>query len=231
MLVVAFPTEFEAKDLVRLLEKREKREIGGVNCYAGYIGETATLIAIIGIGPERSHASTYSLIEQLDIKVFILAGFAGAITSEVERGQILIARGYSSEGLINYIKLLPGFDIANVHPVTEVVATAEEKRRLGQETGCQMVDMETAYVSCLAAENGIDFLAIRAISDLVDEDVPVDVLSNGYNQAESRTTPVKFLGFLARNPTQIMPLRKFLEPLPAVRKKLTDFLVTVIKEF
>lgn len=231
MLVVAFPTEYEAVDFLKGLEKREKKRVDGVVCHAGYVGKTPVLVPIIGIGPAKAHASTQTIIDHVEIKVFILAGFAGALTSEVFRGQILIARGYSSESLINYIKLIPGFDIGGLHPVNEVVATAEEKQRLGQETGCQMVDMETAYVAHLVASNGIEFLGIRAISDLVDEDIPRDVLECGYDQAESRTTPVKLMGFLALHPKRIAPLKKFLEPLPEVRRKLTDFLLVVAKEF
>lgn len=231
MLVVAFPTEYEANDFVKALQKREKKRIDGVLCYAGFLGKTAVLVSIIGIGPAKAHANTQIILDRVEMKVFILAGFAGALTSEVSRGQILIARGYSSESLINYIKLLPGFDIGGLHPVNEVVSTAAEKQRLGEETGCQMVDMETAYVAHLVASNGIEFLGIRAISDLVDEDIPQDVLDCGYDQVESRTTPVKLLGFLALHPKRIKPLKDFLEPLPEVRRKLTEFLITVAKEF
>ncbi|MGF1679402.1 MAG: hypothetical protein ACFCUX_09430 [Candidatus Methylacidiphilales bacterium] len=231
MVVVAFPTLFEAEDLIKALQKREKRIIEGVSCFAGYIGETAVLLPIVGIGPEASVASTRIVLEKMDVKIFMLAGFAGAITSELSRGQIVIVQDYSSPHVINYLKLIPGFDIARVHPVTQVVDTASEKQRLGRETGCQIVDMETAYLSNLLAEHRINFLCIRAISDLVDEDVPNDVLECGYDQVQSRTTPVKLLGFLVTHPQRIQPLQKFLKPLPEVRKNLTDFLITIIKEF
>lgn len=231
MLVVAFPTEFEAQDLLKQLEKKERQVIEGVTCFAGYVDDHPVMVPIIGIGPEAASYCTEVLLKNLEIKVFILAGFAGAITPEVERGQILIVKDYSSENVINYLKLVPGFDIGRVHPVTEVVSTAAEKKRLGEETGCQMVDMETAYVAHLVASAGIEFLGIRAISDLVDEDVPNDALESGYDQKESKTTPFKMFGFLMRNPKQIKPLKKFVSPLPEVREKLTDFVVTVIKEF
>jgi nucleoside phosphorylase len=231
MIIVAFPTEYEAQDLIKQLESKEKRVLDGVTCFAGYISSRPVFIPILGIGPEAASASTKIVLRRIEPKIFILAGYAGGITSEVTRGQILIARDYSSQNIINYLKLVPGFDIGSVHPVNDVVVSAAEKKRLGEETGCQMVDMETAYVSNLVAEAGIEFLGIRAISDLVDEDVPNDVLECGYDQVHSRTTPVKLLGFLVLHPKRIQPLKDFLKPLPAVRRKLTDFLVTIIGEF
>ncbi|MEM6886474.1 MAG: hypothetical protein AAF571_15740 [Verrucomicrobiota bacterium] len=231
MLVIAFPTEFEAQDLLKLVEKKEKRVIDGVTCFAGYVEDRPVMIPIIGIGPTAASYCTEALLKNLEIKVFILAGFAGGINPDLERGQILIVKDYSAQSLINYLKLVPGFDIGRVHPVMEVVSSAEEKKRLGEETGCQMVDMETAYVAHMVASAGIEFLGVRAISDLMDEDVPNDALAAGYDQAESKTTPFKMFGFLARHPKQIKPLKDFVEPLPEVRKKLTDFVVTLIKEF
>ncbi|MEM1156755.1 MAG: hypothetical protein AAF649_04490 [Verrucomicrobiota bacterium] len=231
MLVIAFPTEFEAHDLLKLVEKKEKRVIDGVTCFAGYVEERAVMIPIIGIGPTAASYCTEALLKNLQIKVFILAGFAGAITPELERGQILVIKDYSAQSLINYLKLVPGFDIGQVHPVMEVVSSAEEKKRLGEETGCQMVDMETAYVAHMVASAGIEFLGVRAISDLVDEDIPNDALAAGYDHEKSKTTPFKMFGFLARHPKQIKPLKEFVSPLPEVRKKLTDFVVTLIKEF
>jgi len=231
MVVVAFPTEFEAKDLLGKIENREKRDLEGIPVTCGKIGETSVAVTIIGVGPAKAHHATQVILNHLSMKVFILAGFAGALTSELHRGQILVVKGYSAESLINYIKLLPGFDIGALHPVTEIVATAAEKQQLGQETGCQMVDMETAYVAHLVASHDVEFLAIRAISDLVDEDIPRDVLDCGYDQSASRTTPMKLLGFLARNPKRIKPLQQFLKPLPDVRARLSNFLLSVINEF
>ncbi len=231
MLVLAFPTEFEAQDLLKLLEKKEKRVVEGVTCFAGYVESRPVLVPIIGVGPAAATYSTEIILKNVEFKIFILAGFAGAITSELERSQILIVKDYSSDSLINYLKLVPGFDIGRVHPVMEVVSTAEEKQRLGQETGCQMVDMETAYVAHMVASAGFEFLGVRAISDLMDEDLPNEALSCGYDQEKSKTTPFKMLRFLARNPKQIKPLKEFISPLPEVRKHLTEFLVTLIKEF
>lgn len=52
------------------------------------------------------------------------------------------------------------------------VAPAAEKRRLFQETGAALVDMESAAVAAVAAEQGLPFAVVRAICDPADQDLP-----------------------------------------------------------
>jgi len=231
MIVLAFPTQFEAQGLLRRLDRvRVQRDIPGLDYQSGFVGKREIVVMVTGMGPEQSMRQMNRFIEAKEVQVIILAGFAGALTESVHRGQILIARDYSNEALINYIRLVPGFDIASVHPVAEPVTLAEEKRKLGEETGCQMVDMETAYLSDLAARHQIEFMSIRAISDLVHEDLPQDVLDNGYDYEASKTTPGKMAFYLLTNPKRIRALKEFVKPLPQVRDGLGDFLYSLIEE-
>lgn len=230
-MTVLFPTLFEAQGLIKRLKSLKKHNsIPGVPIYTGKIEKKSVMVAIIGIGPEMSVKNTQKLFQQHPSPIVILAGFAGALTEDVTKGQILIARDYSNMALINYIRLVPGFDIASVHPVKQTIATANEKRHLGLETGCQMVDMETAYLSNLLVGLGVEFMSVRTISDLVNEDIPQDVLENGYDMVESKTTPVKMAKYLIFNPGRIKALREFLAPLPEIRDDLGKFLQDVIEE-
>lgn len=53
-----------------------------------------------------------------------------------------------------------------------VVTSARGKAALGETFGALGVDMESAAVGAAAAEEGVPFLAIRTISDGVDDDLP-----------------------------------------------------------
>jgi adenosylhomocysteine nucleosidase len=55
-----------------------------------------------------------------------------------------------------------------------VLTTSLEKQRLGKETGASAVDMESAAVAVRAAEAGVPMAALRAITDAVDEQLPLD---------------------------------------------------------
>lgn len=58
--------------------------------------------------------------------------------------------------------------------VPRVVCQAKEKRRLAEQTWGVGVDMESAEIGRHAHKCSIPFLVVRVISDLVDEDLPLD---------------------------------------------------------
>jgi adenosylhomocysteine nucleosidase len=231
MVTVIFPTAYEAEDFLKACTQRQRQDIDGVECHTGQLSEVSVQIIICGIGPKKSADSVTRVFRQAPPSLVILSGFAGALSGQLERGQILVATDYSSGDLVNYIKLIPGFDIGRLYTSDRVIGTVEEKKRLGETTGCQMVDMEMAAVSEIVRQYGVEILGIRAISDLAHEPVPVDVLNKGYDQIKGKTTPVKMALFLLLQPHRIKDLKKFLEPLPAVRKKLTHFLIAAVEEF
>ncbi len=55
-----------------------------------------------------------------------------------------------------------------------VLCRADEKRRVAERTHAIGVDMESAALAMAAAERRVPFIIIRAASDLVDEDLPLD---------------------------------------------------------
>lgn len=230
MTAVLFPTDFEAKDLVSQLQDRKTETIEGLKVHSGKCGKAPIHIGIIGIGPQLAAANTQTLLKHRTVSNIVLAGFAGALIPQLKRGDILIIRDYSTEDLINYLKLLPGFDIARVYPSDRVIASAALKQQIGSQYNCQIVDMETDPVARIVIQHGLGFLSIRAISDLATEDVPDDVLSKGYDIHTGKTSPLRLILHLATNRQRINAFKQFLQPLPEVRKKLTAFLTQVIQE-
>jgi adenosylhomocysteine nucleosidase len=231
MVTVVFPTRFEAEDFLLALTDKKRTDVSGVECYKGKVNEVSVHLIICGIGPKKSSDSMTKVLASDPPSIVILTGFAGALSNQMERGQVLVAAGYSSNDLVNYIKLIPGFDIARLHSADKVVGTVAEKKLLAEKTGCQMVDMEMAAVNAVVTQYGAEILGIRAISDLASEAVPVDMLAKGYDEATGKTTPLKMAGYLLLKPHRIGELKKFLQPLPAVRRKLTDFLLAAVEEF
>jgi len=230
MIAVLFPTEYEAKDLLGMLTKRVTRVVDGTTVHEGVLGRASVVVGIIGMGPELAGRGTTAVLKHYEVGQVILSGFAGALSPQLQRGQIIIVQDYSSDALINYLRLLPGFDIAKVYPSSTVVSTAEHKQAIGREFNCQIVDMETDAVARAVLPFCLEFLSIRGVSDLATEDIPSDVLSQGYNMHTGRTSPLRLITHLAFNRNRIKAFKEFLAPLPGVRAKLTAFVVQVIKE-
>lgn len=231
MIAVGFPTQYEASDFLAALSGSKPIDGAPIFARTGKIGEQEVAVGILGIGAEHAPKNALALLKVAPSHTFLLAGFAGALIPELQRGHILLAQGYSSEDMVNFIRALPGFDIARLHSSPTLISTAAEKARLARETECQMVDMETSFIAQAIRPMGIDLVSIRAISDLSNEDLPAELLSKGYDYASAQATPIKMAFHLALRPGEIKKLKAFLDPLPAVRKKLTAFLVDLIKDF
>jgi adenosylhomocysteine nucleosidase len=55
-----------------------------------------------------------------------------------------------------------------------VIGRAEDKRQLARLSAAIALDMESAALGAAAARRGVPFAVVRTVSDLVDEDLPVD---------------------------------------------------------
>ena len=58
--------------------------------------------------------------------------------------------------------------------VPRIMWRGEDKRRIAAETGAIALDMESAAIGAVAEEYHVPFVVIRAVSDLLDEDLPMD---------------------------------------------------------
>jgi hopanoid-associated phosphorylase len=81
------------------------------------------------------------------------------------------------------------------------VLLSTEKRRLHERTGAAAVDMESHAVSQIAAERGVPFLAVRAIADPADRDIPAWV--PGLVGADGRPRAWAVIAGLAAHPHHV----------------------------
>lgn len=89
-------------------------------------------------------------------------GIAGALDPALRPGDVVIDGDTTVPGAIR----------GSIIGGDRIVATAAEKAALRRETGATAVDMETHIAARVAARHGLPFLAIRAISDIADGDLP-----------------------------------------------------------
>jgi len=103
-----------------------------------------------------------------------------------------------------------------------VAVTAEEKRALGQATGCSAVDMEYAEVSKIAGEWGVPVGAIRVVSDTAADSLPLDF--NRYRDAQGRFSRGRIaLAALGRPFTAIPGLLRLNNHCTLAAEKLGEF--------
>jgi nucleoside phosphorylase len=160
---------------------------------------------------------------------------AGALRPEYAVGQVLVAKGAfsedppedqglqllpSSEPLISFAADQGAKVVERFHTAARVVARAEEKRELG--ASADAVEMESFEVLRVAAANGVPAVAIRAISDVAGEDLPLGM--NGIFSDEGQVSISRVVGQVARHPQSIPSLVKFGQQSKLAAESLTRFL-------
>ncbi|MEN6449145.1 MAG: hypothetical protein ABFC96_01515, partial [Thermoguttaceae bacterium] len=140
------------------------------------------VIVLSGAGRDNARRATELLIDGHRPSLVVSAGFAGGLSSELKRHDILVADRLLSadEKPIDLSPALPLSNEPGVHQgplltVDHVVGSPSERQSLRQRYGALAADMETYAVAeaCLARQ--VAFASVRVINDVADETLPRDV--------------------------------------------------------
>ena len=107
-----------------------------------------------------------------------------------------------------------------------LVARAEHKRELGSQA--EAVDMESYTILAEAARCGVPAVAVRAISDTVDFDMPYDFESARDAQGQIRVMGV--LSQVLRRPAGLPDLLETWLAIPALRRGVLPIFWTRLRE-
>jgi adenosylhomocysteine nucleosidase len=205
-------------------EKRRDFELFKAN-----FGSNEVTVLLTGIGGENAYKAMRTLpIEMHD--VCISTGLAGALQASLKPGDIVVAR--TAETLDQKLRIesdsaLVDFAVAcgaravKISLTSEtIVAMADEKQELGKSGS--VVEMETSYILRVAEKHHVPAVAVRAISDAADEDLPVD-----FGRIMDSRGHLKYGGLLMEvglHPYRLAPLMKFAGQSRAAAGSLADFL-------
>jgi adenosylhomocysteine nucleosidase len=122
-----------------------------------------------GIGAEAARRATEAVIRELNPARVISVGFAGALDGSLPVGHVLEPRTVinAADGVRTEVGSGEGILVSSA-----TVASKEQKIRLGKAYGASAVDMEAAAVAQGAQARGIEFGALKAISDAADFSLP-----------------------------------------------------------
>lgn len=210
--------------------------------YFATIGAAEVGVILTGVGAERAGIATSGVIwgESETIGCCISSGLAGALRPEYKIGQVLAARKVFVESLGKDTEQ-PSFEckrelvsLAIEHGATavdcfctvdQVVATAEEKHRLGEHSDA--AEMESFDVLGEAEEFGIPAIAIRAISDTVDQDLPLDM--NQVFTDEGKVSIPRVIGQIALHPSSLAGLVRLGQHSASAAEALARFLDSYVQ--
>jgi nucleoside phosphorylase len=159
-------------------------------------GDTALVCG--GIGAEAARRAAEAVIREVSPVRVISLGFAGALDGSLEVGHVLEPRTVinAADGVRTEIGSGEGILVS-----FPAVAGKEQKIRLRRAYGASAVDMEAAAVAQGAEARGVEFAALKAISDGADFELPaLDGLMERFVAADGSFRSVRFACHVALRP-------------------------------
>ena len=217
------------------------REFAGqdssVKLYRAELDGVSVDVLLTGIG--WSPAATASMVEELESRkpdVCISSGLAGALAPEFHHGEILVAarvlRSDTSGSLTTNFALMRAAVKSGATSVKTfvtnggIVGDARSKQTMSSLGDA--VEMESFHVLASVNAARIPSVAIRAVSDTVDQDLPMDFAEVVDRAGHVRWT--KMARELGRHPGKISSLIQFGRGSRRAAEKLADFLDRYVRE-
>jgi adenosylhomocysteine nucleosidase len=122
-----------------------------------------------GIGHEAGKRAAETVIEYAKPSLLIATGLAGGLKPEWTLGRTMVAAEVVDESTGRRFKTAYGE--GSVVSSREI-ARADKKRELASRFGADVVDMEGSAVAEVAEAQGLPFLAVKAVSDEMDFELP-----------------------------------------------------------
>ncbi len=198
--------------------------------YEANFGEAQVRVALTGVGGVRATNVTRAALEQWRPDTCISAGLAGSLRREREVGQVCMPRDImelesgrtvvADGGLMRQAEKCGAVVIERLLTSSTMVLTAEGKSRLGKMA--EAVEMESFAVASEATAKGIPAIAIRAISDAADEDLPMnfsELLDETGNVSKGKAARA-----LARSPQKLVAVMRLERQSKSAATNLANFL-------
>jgi adenosylhomocysteine nucleosidase len=231
-IVVTFAVAAEF-DPWRRMSRFEAVRKNDVPTYSVRIGDAEVHAVITGIGTRSVGNELQNLL--VDSDLCIATGLAGGLRKPYRAGTLLVARAVrtndteskvgSHAALVECANQCGAATVDCFFTSSGVINSSADKLRLGNIADA--VEMESFHVLSQAERYGVPAVAVRAISDAVETDVPMDFSRVIDRRGQIAWLPA--LGEIVKRPTRIPHLVRFgIESSHAV-KQLALFLDRYIK--
>jgi adenosylhomocysteine nucleosidase len=176
----------ESRCIAGILGDARRDSINNLIVWTGSYAGRPALLAQTGMGPKVAEGAAHRIMAAYPVKRLVSFGFAGALHPQLAVGDLVIYRQLwmagapvrtPDEDWYTRAQAMASRLGSPVHcldgvTVEQVVSDPFMKRALAAAYPAQAVDMESYVLAQAAAEHNVPFLAVRAISDTVDERLP-----------------------------------------------------------
>lgn len=236
-------TRWEVRPVRRALDEAHPQTVAGVRCLVGRRADCRVWVFRTGVGHVHAAALCRDVFAAQSFHVALSTGFACALIPAHVADLLVGTRVRTCSPEEAWSR--QGDELGCAEPWTQaalqtgrceglpmhaglfvtlpsIVCRAREKHEIAKATGAVGLDMESAAVAAAANERGVPFAIVRAASDLVDEDLPLD-----FNRFRRRGGWLNAAGHCLVHPSSLARLRR----LGRQSARAADRLTTFFREF
>jgi adenosylhomocysteine nucleosidase len=231
MIAVTFALPTESQEFLRHLSQKSRTDRRGIRIIRGRIDGHPVEVVHTGVGEKICRLRVEKFLQDQKFDFLISAGFAGAIDDNLQIGDLLVARNFSTIDLNEKSSLLSGLPIhvADLLTVRALIDSVDERMAVARTSGAAAVDMETEHIAQACATRALPFLSLRVISDTQRDGLPApaNVL---FDIEQQRTDLLKLVGYFLARPNHVPRLAQFAKRIRSARKILAAALTKVVRE-
>lgn len=236
---IVFALGIEAGGLEDLLTDVVTIRSPGITVRRGRLGSRRVAIAQSGPGCEAASRATAALIAAHSPDWIFSTGFAGGLNEKLKKHDILMADQvihFDGRHLLLDLKVdpsalaaTPGVHAGSLLTADRIIRVPKEKRELGDMHNALAVDMETFAVAEVCSHDKVPLIAVRIISDAVDDELPKD-LDRLMRQKTVVRKAGAVVGSIMNRPGSVKDMLKLKEDALVASDKLARFLESMIRQ-
>ncbi|MFL6544259.1 MAG: hypothetical protein DMF12_12080 [Verrucomicrobia bacterium] len=231
MIAITFALPAESSAFLSHLRNKSRAGRNGIQTIRGEINHRPIEVLHTGVGEKVCRQRLEKFIDDQEFDLLISSGFAGALNDELQVGDLLLARNFSTIELSARQEALSNLPIrvADLLTAPALIDSSDERTEIARKSGAAAVDMETEFIARMCAARGIPLLSLRVIADTPRQSfpAPAHIL---FDIAKQRTDLPKLATFFLSHPNRIPRLAQFSRRIANARKTLANALVAILRE-
>jgi nucleoside phosphorylase len=181
-------------------------------------------ILVTGMGKKNSGNAVRKTLETSGARLVLTCGFAGALNPQFKIGDVIF---FTNDLPLGNLLRESGAIQAKFLCAECVAITALEKEKLRRETNADAVEMESEIIHTICRERGIPCATVRVISDVANEDLPLDF--NALMTREQKISFGKLAVALAKSPQTIPRLLQLQRNTRLGSRRLSEVLQKLLR--
>ncbi len=192
-----------------------------------------------GEGVANAERQLDAWLERRSARAVLSIGFAGALSSALRAGDLVVAKSvHGSNALPDHDLVAAASRVQLDTPVRLGIALtsdvilwrATEKRALASSLAANeigFVDMESTAVASVCARRGVPFLITRSITDLLNEDLPLDF--NQCRDSDGRVSSIKVMKAALLKPGSFPGLLNLRKRSELCAERMAEFVLRLVR--